>query len=173
MAESGLGTAPARVRETSDPGSNAGGTATATSAAVQRTQTQAASAGASYDPLRASGSLAVNSNTEKLQQTTVRFFVITGLSLLEALFFSLSDIRVAVACGVVAVAFGGLGALAHRLNKAVIMAGMLLYVAETALMVAHGWNTTMIMVAYGVFVHCAIIYRLYLSYDVVGNLQSA
>ncbi len=169
MAESGLGTAPARVRETSGPGSTSGSATATTPAAHQQTVFDEST----FVPKRPDNSLAVNSTTEKVQRASIRFFIVTGVSLIEAMFFSLSDVKVAVACGVVAVVFGVLGALMYRLNKAAVMIGMLIYIAETALLVAHGWNTTMIMVAYGVFVHCAIIYRLYLSYGMICDLQTA
>ncbi len=166
MAEGGLGTAPARVRETPATGSTSG-VADASSATNHGGRTQT-----SCDEQGVTG-LAVNLSSAKLQQASVRFFVVTGLSLLEALFFSLSDVKVAVACGVVAVTFGVLGALAHRLNKTLILIGLGLYVAETAVLLVDGWNTNMIMVAYGVFVHCAVLYRLYLSYGTIGDLQTA
>lgn len=158
MSESGLGTAPARVREA------------ATSPATQQ---QTVFDEATFVPKRSDNSLAVNSTTDKIQRASIRFFIVTGLSLIEAMFFSLSDVKVAVACGVVAVVFGVLGALMYRLNKGAVLIGMLLYIAETALLLVHGWNTAMVMVAYGVFVHCAIIYRLYLSYGMIGDLQTA
>src|SRR5690242_17891174 len=161
MAQSGLGTAPAKEKA-ADPGATYGGTATATSPAVQAPQQQ-----------MADSSLAVNSTTAKIQRASIRFFIVTGVSLVEALFFSITDAKLAAACGLVAVIFGVLGALTYRLNKGAVLVGMFIYAAETALLVVHGWNTSMITVGYAVLVHCAIIYRLYLSYGMICDLPPA
>ena len=163
MVQSGAGTAPAKEKNPA-PGATHGSAAaaTGTSPAVQQQETVFASA----------SSLAVNSNTAKIQHASIRFFVVTGISLIEALFFSISDVKVAAACGVVAVAFGILGALTYRLNRSAVLAGMALYTAETALLVLYGWHTSMITLGYAVFVHCAVIYRLYLAYGMISDLQT-
>lgn len=170
MSQSGAGTAPAKEK-TAAPGAPNGSAAapSATSPAVRQQQTV-------FDEstsVTTNSSLAVNSTTAKIQHASIRFFVVTGVSLIEALFFSLSDVRVAVACGVVAVVFGVLGALTYRLNRTAVLAGMAIYAAETALLLLHGWNTSMITVGYAVLVHCAIIYRLYLAYGMICDLRTA
>ncbi|HZU42182.1 MAG TPA: hypothetical protein VE994_05890 [Terriglobales bacterium] len=171
MAQSGAGTAPAKEK-TSAPGgtqSNAANGA-ATSPAVQQETVFDES---TFVANATDSSLAVNSTAAKVQHASIRFFVVTGISLIEALFFSLSDVKVAVACGVVAVVFGALGALTYRLNRGAVLAGIAIYAAETALLLLHGWNTSMITVGYAVLVHCAIIYRLYLAYGMISDLQTA
>lgn len=166
MVQSGAGAAPAKEKA-SAPGATYG-SAAAGSATSRTVQQQTV-----FDETGTNSSLAVNSHTAKIQHASVRFFVVTGVSLIEALFFSISDVRVAVACGAVAVVFGVLGALTYRLNRVAVLTGMAIYAAQTALLVLHGWNTSMITVGYVVLVHCAIIYRLYLAYGMIRELQAA
>ena len=170
MVQSGAGTAPAKEK-TSAPGATYGSAAAgnATSPAVQQ---HTGFEQDTFVPAGTNTSLAVNSTTAKIQHASIRFFVVTGISLIEALFFSLSDVRVAVACGVVAVVFGVLGALTYRLNRAAVLFGIAIYLAETALLLLHGWNTSMVTVGYVVLVHCAIIYRLHLAYGMICDLQT-
>ena len=170
MTYSGTGTAPAREK-TSAAGATQGGAAAANGSGVQQQQTVFDET--TFVPSATDSSLAVNSTTAKIQHASIRFFVVTGVSLIEALFFSLSDVKVAVACGVVAVVFGILGALMYRLNRGAVLFGMALYTAETALLLLYGWHSSMITVGYAVFVHCAIIYRLYLAYGMISDLQTA
>ena len=167
------GAAPAKEK-TSAPGTTVGGTAaaTATGPAVQ-VQQQTVFDEATFVAQASDSSLAVNSTTAKIQRASIRFFIVTGVSLVEALFFSITDAKLAAACGVVAVVFGILGALTYRLNKGAVLVGMFIYAAETALLLVHGWNTSMITVGYAVLVHCAIIYRLYLSYGMICDLPPA
>lgn len=167
------GAAPAKEK-TPAPGATYGGTATATatSPAVQGQQ-QTVFDETTFVAKAGDSSLAVNSTTAKIQRASIRFFIVTGVSLVEALFFSITDAKLAVACGVVAVVFGVLGALTYRLNKGAVLVGMFIYAAETAVLLLHGWNTSMITVGYAVFVHCAIMYRLYLAYGMICDLQPA
>jgi hypothetical protein len=171
----GIGTAPAKASNTPAPGATHGGaaTATATSPAVQAPQQQTVFDESAFVPKTSDSGLAINSTAQKIQRASVRFFIVTGISLIEALFFSVSDVKLAAACGVVAVVFGVLGALAYRLNKAAFLIGIMIYAAETALLAIHGWNTSMILVGYAIFVHCAIMYRLYLAYGMICDLESA
>jgi hypothetical protein len=171
MSQSGFGTAPAKEK-TSAPGAT-NGSAAAVSATGTAVQQQTVFDEKTFVSKGTDCSLAVNSTTAKIQHASIRFFVVTGVSLIEALFFSITDVKVAAACGVVAVVFGILGALTYRLNRGAVLAGMAIYAAETVVLVLHGWNTSMVTVGYAVFVHCAIIYRLYLAYGMISDLQTA
>ena len=167
MAEGGFGTAPAKVSEAIAP--NPTGTAGPTPAVNSQNTFDAKKS----VPKQSDSSLAVNSTTRKVRLASERFFLVAGLSLMEAVFFSSSDVTLAAACGVVTVMFGILGAFTYRLNKMAVLAGTLTYIAETMHLLVHGWNTTMIIVGYAVFVHCAILYRLYLTYGMICDLETA
>jgi len=163
MADGGLGTAPRKISEAppSPSGVNPSNLQPTDSNRVKCVATQSDS------------SLAVNSATRKVRSTSRRFFLSAALSLMEAAFFSSSTLTLAAVCGMVAVTFATLGALSERLNRTAVLVGVILYVAQTVQLLIHGWHTAMIMVVYAVFVHSAIIYRLYLAYEMVGGLETA
>ena len=167
MAEGGFGTAPKRVSETRESTPSVNGMATA--AVYEKTLLDDKNA-VQKQP---DSSLAVNSTTWKIRLASKRFFLVAGITLLEAVFFSSSDVTLALACGVVTVVFGILGALTYRLNKMAVLVGTLFYIAETIHLLVYGWNTTMVIMGYAVFVHCAIIYRLYLTYGIICDLGTA
>ena len=166
MAEGGLGTAPKKISETADP---------ATSVAHPTTPFQLPQTGVDakkFIPQSDSG-LAVNSSTRKVRIVSRRFYVGAAISLMETAFFLSSDVTLATLCGIVAVTFAIFGTLSHRLNRTAVLTGVVVYIVQTAQLVLHGWNTAMILVGYAVFVHCAILYRLYLNYGMICHLEPA
>ena len=141
--------------------------------------TSAAAQGTVFDetkfaPKHVDNSVAVAATTGRVQRASYRFFFIAGLALFE--FFILSskgvDQRVLVAQGVTAAFFLALGIFAYRLNKGAFLAGMGVYALNTLLLVYTGWQTSFLFVGYAVFVRCTIIYRLYLAYGMICDLEA-
>lgn len=166
MAESGLGTAPKKISEPIHPA----GAITSTTAPSECAQT--GFDGKTFTP-QSDSTLAVNSTTRKVRTASRRFYVAAAISLMETAFFVSSDFTLATLCAIVAVTFAILGALRDRLNRTSVLIGMTIYVVQTVQLLVHGWTTAMIIVAYTVFVHCAILYRLYLSYGIISHLETA
>jgi len=122
----------------------------------------------------ANASVAVAATTKRVQRSSFRFFFVAGLALFE--FFALSargaDQSLLIVQGVVVALFGLLGLFAYRLNKTAFLVGMLVYGLSTLLLVYTGWQTSMLFVGYAIFVRCTIIYRLYLAYGMICDLES-
>jgi hypothetical protein len=153
MTEGGLGIAPKKVADTIE---------------LLPSDAAAEMVGRTFN-----SSLAINSSSRKIRSTSRRFFFTAGVSLMEAVFLLSGDVMVAAMCGMVAVTFVVFAALSDRLNRTAVLAGIIIYVAQTVQLLILGWSTTMIMVAYAVVVHSAIIYRLYLSYETVSGLKTS
>jgi hypothetical protein len=170
MAEGGSGTAPTKVFETPVPRPT---TARRAGVAEELPETQTVFDETKFVPKPPDCTIAVNSTTKRIQRASMRFFVVSGVSFIEAFYFRTSDWKLVVTCGVVAVIFGILGALVYQLKKGAVLAAMALFLAETLQLLVHGWNTTMLTVIFAVFVHSAIIYRLYLTYGMMCDLETA
>ncbi len=165
MAEGGFGVAPRSVPEAG----TIGGTS---SPAEEIPEKQTVFDEETFVPKRPGRRFSVNATTERVQQASIWLFIVAGVSLVEALFFGTGNLAMAASSGVVAIVFGILGAMAFRLHKAAFLAGILIYAAETLQLLVHGWNNSMIEVVYGIVAHCAIIYRLYLAYGMICDLET-
>lgn len=123
---------------------------------------------------RADASVAVKATTRRVQGASMRFFIVAGLALLE--FFALSardaDQTMLIAQGITVAFFGLLGLFAYRLNKGAFLVGMLVYGFDTMYLAYTGWQTSYLIVAYAIFVRCSIIYKLYLAYGMICDLES-
>ncbi len=171
MAESGLGTARQKISETS-PNRTYPETTTS-NAPDQFVGAPAIQSEATLVATQGESGLAVNWTAQKVRRTSRRFFAVACVSLMEAVFFIPGNPLLAAACGAIAVVFGVLGAFASRLNKTAALSAMILFAAETVQLIVYGWTATMIVVAYAVLMHCAILYRLYLTYDTLGESKAA
>ena len=169
MTDGGFGTAPTKISDTPSPGTMSHHR---TGVAEELPETETVFDETKFVPKRPDCTIAVNSTTKKIQRASMRFFVVSGVSFLEAFYFR-SDWKMVAMCGVVAVIFGVLGSLVYKLNKGAVLAAMGLFAVETIQLLVHGWNTTMLTVIYAVLVHSAIIYRLYLTYGMICDLETA
>jgi len=127
-----------------------------------------------FAPKTANASVAVAATTKRVQGASFRFFFVAGLAMFE--FFVLSsrgvDQSVLIAQGVTAAFFGLLGLFAYRLSKTAFLVGILVYGLDTLFLVYTGWQTSFLFVGYAIFVRSTIIYRLYLAYGMICDLQS-
>ena len=123
---------------------------------------------------RPDASVAVAATTKRVQGASFRFFFVAGLAMFELFVLSSKgvDQSVLIATGAVALVFGLLGIFAYRLNKAAFLAGIIVYGLATLMLVYQGWQTSFVFVAYAIFVRCTIIYRLYLAYGMICDLEN-
>jgi hypothetical protein len=119
-------------------------------------------------------SLAVRATTGQIRRASLRFFIVAGITLLEGIYLGQAGDKVgALAAGVVVAVFALLGIFAYRKSKAAFLVGMGLYALDTLLLILVGMNSTVILVAYAVVVHCIVIYRLYVAYGMIRELEMA
>jgi hypothetical protein len=123
---------------------------------------------------RPDASVAVAATTKRVQGASFRFFFVAGLAMFELFVLSSRgvDQNLLIAQGVTAVFFGLLGIFAYRLNKTAFLVGMLVYGLDTLYLAYTGWQTSYVFVAYAIFVRCTIIYRLYIAYGMICDLES-
>ena len=123
---------------------------------------------------RADASVAVAATTKRVQGASFRFFFVAGLAMFELFILSSKgvDRNLLIAQGVTAAFFGLLGIFAYRLNKTAFLVGMAIYGFDTLYLAYTGWQTSLVFVAYAIFVRCTIIYRLYLAYGMICDLEN-
>jgi len=119
-------------------------------------------------------SVAVAATTKRVQGASFRFFFVAGLAMFE--FFLLSsrgaDQNLLIAQGITAGFFGLLGLFAYRLSKTAFLVGMIVYGLDTLFLAYTGYHTSFLFVGYAIVVRCTIIYRLYLAYGMICDLES-
>lgn len=127
-----------------------------------------------FVPKRVDASTAVVATTRKVRGASLRFFIVAGLGLAE--FFVLkgngADTSTLFAQVLVIAFFATLGLLGYRLNKGAFLAGILVYGAQTLFLVYVGLQSSLIFVAYAIFVRCTIVYRLYCAYGMICDIES-
>lgn len=117
---------------------------------------------------------AVKATTGSIQRASLRFFIVAGITLLEAVYLGGSGNAVStVAAGIVVAVFTLLGIFAYRKSKAAFLIGMAIYALDTVLLVVTGLATSFVLVAYAIVIHCIVIYRLYLAYGLIRDLEMA
>jgi hypothetical protein len=125
---------------------------------------------AAFVPKVTSNSVAVNATRARAQRGSLRFFIVAGVSLLEAGAFASADMTaLAVAAGVVAAFFGVLGIFAYRMHKSAFLIGALVYAAQTGYLLLH-WKPVMVA---ALAIHGLIIYRLYAMYVAIREVETA
>ena len=109
--------------------------------------------------------------TRKVQSASIRFFIVSALSVIEYFAYRDTNHNTAAAALVTAVVFGVIGLFAMRASRTAFIVGMLLYGASTTLLLLSGCLVCMTAVAIPLLVHVAILYRLWSGYQSIGELN--
>lgn len=136
-------------------------------------------AGTVYDPAKhkpnqADYSVTRKAVTKKIQYASVRFFVVAAISLAEYFIYRGADQDLtAYSALFTATVFMVIGLFAIRLSRGAFLAGLLLYGLDTLGLVYTGLTSDLgiFFVAKPLIVHGIILYRLYASYQLIGDLH--
>jgi hypothetical protein len=129
-----------------------------------------------FVPKRSARTAAAEASAERaIRRASMRFFVVAGITGMEAFFAQQrGDHDALLASGAVIAVFMLLGLFAYAKSKAAFLLGTLIYAAEAAFIGWVGYTTgTMAVIGYVVVVKGIIMYRLWNAYGMVCSLQTA
>jgi hypothetical protein len=103
------------------------------------------------------------------------FFIVAGLSLLDYFSYHGNDAAIAVNSIGIFVIFLIIGIFAMRMSRAAFLVAMSLYALDTGILLwrVFGAGGTLLFVAWPLFIHGIILYRLYVTYGMLADLHAS
>lgn len=117
-------------------------------------------------------SIAHAATRKTIQRASLRFFIIGGLSLVEALLFW-SHPPLGYSAAMIAVIFLTIGAYAIRMSRTAFLAAMIVYGLQTASYLVVGFTNELgfVFVARPMILKCLVLYNLYRNYGLLTDLH--
>ena len=117
-------------------------------------------------------SIARAATQKTIRRASLRFFVIGGLAIFEAIVFWQHP-AIGYGAALVAVVFLSIGAFAFRMNRIAFLAAIAVYVLQTAsyLVIAMTTDSGFLFVLKPLIVKCIVLYNLYLNYGLLTDLH--
>lgn len=125
-----------------------------------------------YVAKRVDTSIARAATQKRIQRASLRFFIVGGLSLLEALLFWRHP-PLGYSAALIAVIFLTIGAYAFRMNRTAFLAAMIVYGLQTASYFVIGFTNELgfVFVARPMILKSVVLYNLYRNYGLLTDLH--
>jgi len=123
---------------------------------------------------KADASVAIKATTTRVRATAIGFFIVAGISLLEAIFFWSSDPPFAIASAIICGMFTVIGIFTYRLSRVALLTAIALYLIDTLLLLFQAFFGDGLLVTslLPIAIHCFILYRLWMTYGQLEELHS-
>ncbi|HTD24337.1 MAG TPA: hypothetical protein VK738_16895 [Terriglobales bacterium] len=123
---------------------------------------------------KVNASVAIKATTRRVRATAIGFFIVSGISLLEAIFYWTSDTPLAIGSAFTFGVFLIIGFFTFRLSRVALLAGIAIYLLDTLLILYQAFATEGGLMAsiFDIALHAFILYRLWLTYGQLEELHS-
>jgi hypothetical protein len=123
---------------------------------------------------KADASVAIKATTRRVRATAIGFFIVAGISLLEAIFFWSDDTPYAISSAVVFTLFLIIGVFTFRLSRVALLVAIAIYLLDTLFLLFQAFTTEggLMSSIFALAIHAFILYRLWMTYGQLEELHS-